>query len=166
MAYAFFFSDTISWEGSDQKTVQIGKDETMCASTSAASSPDEEKPQGCGDTNGQVLTFDCAVLYPQLWISDSKRPYPWGLMCSARLQARTESRRSEKCDNDSIESYNDWFSQCWDKNDRCIPSGPNRTLRNLPALYPIKMRVYIKGTKIERPIFCMWSYCIRMLSSL
>lgn len=23
MAYAFFFSDTISWEGSDQETVQI-----------------------------------------------------------------------------------------------------------------------------------------------
>lgn len=111
------------------------KHETMCASTSAASSPDEEKPQGCGDTNGQVLTFDCAVLYPQLWISDSKRPYPWGLMCSARLQARTESRRSEKCDNDFIESYNDWFSQCWDKNDWCIASGPNRTLRNLPALH-------------------------------
>lgn len=43
----------------------------MCGSTCTVSHPDEEctlmgKPQGCGEVNGQVLTFDSAALYPQL----------------------------------------------------------------------------------------------------
>lgn len=57
--YLFF------WESSDQKIVQSETWNNVCINL-----------WGCGDTNGQVLTFDCAVLYPQLWISDSKRPHP------------------------------------------------------------------------------------------
>ena len=65
---------------------------TMCASTFVVSHPDGactmvEKPQGYGDMNGQVLTFDSSVLYHRLWINDSKGPHPGGLMCSARLRA-------------------------------------------------------------------------------
>lgn len=131
------------------------KHETMCASNSAASSPDEEKPQGCGDTNDQVLTFDCAVLYPQLWISDSKRPSLWGLMCSARLQAQTESRRSEKCDNDSIESYNEWFSQCWDKNDRIyhIWSQQNTQKSSSPSFIESRSEFTLKGQRLNIQYF-------------
>lgn len=44
---------------------------TMCASTFVVSHPDGEctlmeKPQGYGDMNGQVVTFDSSALYPQL----------------------------------------------------------------------------------------------------
>lgn len=65
---------------------------TMCASTFVVSHPDGEwtlmeKPQGYGDMNDQVVTFDSSAFYPQLWINDSKGPHPRGLMCSARLQA-------------------------------------------------------------------------------
>lgn len=71
----------------------------QCAPQPPASQPDEEctlmrNPPGCGEVNGRVLTFDSTALYPQLWINDSKRPYPGGLMRSARLQA--EQRRQWK----------------------------------------------------------------------
>lgn len=65
MAFAPPISDTFFGKAVTRKLSKV-KLETMCASTSAASCQNEEKPQGCGDTNGQVLTFDCAVLYPQL----------------------------------------------------------------------------------------------------
>lgn len=44
---------------------------TMCSTTFVVSQPDAEcalmeKPQGYGDMNGQVLTFDSSALYPQL----------------------------------------------------------------------------------------------------
>lgn len=74
---------------------------TMCASTFMVSLPDGqctlmEKPQGYGDMNSQVLTFDSSTLYPQLWINDSKGPHPRALMCSAKLQAAHREQR-EKC---------------------------------------------------------------------
>lgn len=64
-----------------------------------------EKPQGYGDMNGQVLTFDSSALYPQLWINDSKGPHPWALMCSAKLQA-ARREQSEKCAIKSVQ-YSD-----------------------------------------------------------
>lgn len=78
---------------------------TMCASTFVVSHSDwectvMEKPQGCGYMNGQVPTFDSTVLYPQLWINDSKGPHPRGLMCSARI---SQSTHSKKCAFNSIQ---------------------------------------------------------------
>lgn len=54
-----------------------------------------EKPQGYDDMNGQVLTFDSSVLYPQLWINESKGPHPRALMCSAMLQAAGREQREK-----------------------------------------------------------------------
>lgn len=139
----------------------------VCASASAVSSPDGKKPQDCGDTNGQELTFDCTVLYPFLWISDSKRPHPRGLMCSAWLQALTESRWSEKYDM-TIESYHDNI-QCWNSSLKLESFEIWKT--SVSHLVPtehsemsqifirwIKMRLFIKGTKTQHSIFCMWSH--------
>lgn len=98
--------------------------------------------------------FDSTELYPQLWINDSKRPYPRGLMRSARLQAGAESRKSGKNVTLTTQSYNDTvlldevlkFRVLWDKYGQGITHCPNRAVRNVVALYPsIKIRVHRDG---------------------
>lgn len=96
---------------------------TMCASTFVVSHPDGErtvmeKPQGYGDMNGQVLTFDSSALYPQLWINDSKGPHPRGLMCSARLQAAHREQTEWKMCHwlGTVQRYSD--SECWNSSVR------------------------------------------------
>lgn len=96
---------------------------TMCASTFVVSHPDGEwtlmeKPQGYGDMNDQVVTFDSSAFYPQLWINDSKGPHPRGLMCSARLQAaRWKKTQWEMCHwLRTVQWYSD--SKCWNSSFR------------------------------------------------
>lgn len=110
-------SDAVVWGSSDQKIVQsVQTNSKQCVGqpvrrlTQTRSVHWWESPRVVAKW---MLTFDSAALYPQLWINDSKRPYPRGLMCSARLQTQAESRQSEKCDIDDIQSYNDWYSKCW-----------------------------------------------------
>lgn len=87
-------SGAIVWGSSDQKIVQSEIRNNVRLNLRRLSQTRSihwwEIPPGCGEVNGRVLTFDSTALYPQLWINDSKRPYPRGLMHSARLQAGTE----------------------------------------------------------------------------